>query len=159
MKRTTHLLAFAGVAYLAICLSLASQTMPRNSGLSASASPIQRASSSPTLSPANQNPRPLPFHGMVSAVDQKNKTFTISGKEARRVFKVTSKTQIIKGSGIVTMKDIVDNEEVSGSYWKNADGTLEAKVVKLGPMEKKTASPAAKTSPSLSPGPSTSPKL
>ena len=159
MKRTTHLLAFAGIAHLAICLSLAAQTMPRNSGLSASASPIQGASSSPTLSPANQNLRPLPFHGMVSGVDQKNKTFTIFGKEARRVFKVTSKTQIVKGSGIVTMKDIVDNEEVSGSYWKNADGTLEAKVVKLGQMERKTASPAAKASPSLSPRPSTSPKL
>jgi|ERR1700693_5683056 len=158
MKRTTYLLAFVGIAHLALCLSLAAQTMPRNSGLSAPASPIQGASSSPTASPANPNLRPLPFHGMVSGVDQKNKTFTIFGKEPRRIFKVSSKTQIIKGSGIATMKDIVDNEEVSGSYWRNADGTLEAKVVKLGPMEKKTASPAAKTSPSLSPGPSTSPK-
>jgi hypothetical protein len=159
MKRTTRLLAFASIAHLALCLSLVAQTMPRNSGLSASAPPIQGASSSPTVSPANPNSRPLPFHGMVSEVDQKNKTFTISGKEARRIFKVTSKTQIIKGSGIATKKDIVDNEEVSGSYWKNADGTLEAKVVKLGPTEKKTASPAAKASPSVSPGPSTSPKL
>jgi hypothetical protein len=158
MKRTTHLLAFAGIAHLAICFSLAAQTMPRNSGLSASASPIQGASSSPTVSPANQSLRPLPFHGMVSGVDQKNKTFTIFGKEARRVFKVTSKTQIIKGLGIATMKDIVDKEEVSGSYWRNADGTLEAKVVKLGPIEKKMPSPVAKTSPGLSPVPSTSPR-
>ena len=87
---------------------------------------------------------------MVSAVDQKNKTFTISGKEATRVFKVTDKTSIMKGAATVTMKDIVDNEEVSGAYWKNPDGSLEAKFVKLGPMEKKTASPAPK--------PSTTPK-
>jgi hypothetical protein len=87
---------------------------------------------------------------MVSAVDQKNKTFTISGKEATRVFKVTDKTNIMKGAGTGTMKDIVDNEEVSGAYWKNPDGTLEAKFVKLGPTEKKTASPA--------PSPSTTPK-
>ena len=81
---------------------------------------------------------------MVSAVDQKNKTFAISGKEATRVFKVTDKTSIMKGAATVTMKDIVDNEEVSGAYWKNPDGSLEAKFVKLGPMEKKTASPAPK---------------
>src|SRR5205814_8785806 len=64
----------------------------------------------------------FPFHGMVSAVDQKNKTFTISGKEATRVFKVTDKTSILKGAAAGTMKDIVDNEEVSGAYWKNPDG-------------------------------------
>lgn len=83
---------------------------------------------------------------MVSAVDQKNKTFTISGKEATRVFKVTDKTSIMKGAAAGTMKDIVDNEEVSGAYWKNPDGTLEAKFVKLGPMEKKTATPTPKPS-------------
>jgi len=84
---------------------------------------------------------------MVSAVDQKNRTFTISGKQATRVFKVSNKTQILKGAAIAAMKDIVDNEEVSGSCWKNTDGSLEAKVVKLGPMEKKTASPAPKATP------------
>jgi len=31
------------------------------------------------------------------------------------------------------MKDAVVNEEIRGSYWKMADGTLEAKTVKLGP--------------------------
>ena len=84
---------------------------------------------------------------MVSAVDQKNRTFTISGKQATRVFKVSNKTQILKGTATAAMKDIVDNEEVRGSYWKNTDGSLEAKVVKLGPMEKKTASPAPKATP------------
>ena len=52
------------------------------------------------------------------------------------------------------MKDITENEEVSGSYWKNADGTLEAKTVTLGPAGKaktSTASPAA--SPKASPSP------
>jgi hypothetical protein len=95
---------------------------------------------------------------MVSAVDQKNKTFTISGKEATRVFKVTNKTQILKGAATAAMKDIVENEEVSGSYWKNADSTFEAKVVKLDPMEKKLASPAAKSSASPSPSASATPE-
>ena len=125
MKSKTHLIAAA--ISLVFSLSLPAQTTP-------------------SPSPGTQSPRPIPFHGMVSAVDQKNKTFTISGKEATRVFKVTDKTSIIKGGAAGTMKDIVDNEEVSGAYWKNPDGTLEAKFVKLGPVEKKAATPAPKAS-------------
>jgi hypothetical protein len=51
---------------------------------------------------------------------------------------------IMKGAAAGTMKDIVDNEEVSGAYWKNPGGTLEAKFVKLGPTEKKVSSQAPK---------------
>ena len=147
----------AAIALLAFCFQVAAQTMPRGTGLSASASPITGGSATPSASAAKQNPRPLPFHGMVSAVDQKNKTFTISGKQATRVFKVTPKTQIIKGAAAGAMKDIVDSEEISGSYWKDVDGAFEAKVVKLGPMEKKPASPAPKSSTSPSPTGSPSP--
>jgi hypothetical protein len=153
MNSKTRLIAMASIVPLASCLPLIAQTMPRNAGLSASASPI--SSVSPSSTPSN---RPLPFHGMVSGVDQKNKSFTISGKGATRLFKVTNKTQILKGAATAAMKDIVDNEEVSGSYWRNPDGSLEAKVVKVGPMEKKTASPVAKPSPSSSPTPSMTPK-
>jgi len=128
MKSKTYLIAAAIISPLFFSLSLAAQT--------------------PTPSPSagKQANRPVPFHGMVSAVDQKNKTFTISGKEATRVFKVTNNTGIMKGAAAGTMKDIADNEEVSGAYWKNPDGTLEAKFVKVGPTEKKTASPAPKAS-------------
>ncbi len=128
MKSKTYLIAAAIITPLFFSLSLAAQT--------------------PTPSPSagKQANRPVPFHGMVSAVDQKNKTFTISGKEATRVFKVTNNTGIMKGVTAGTMKDIADNEEVSGAYWKNPDGTLEAKFVKVGPTEKKTASPAPKAS-------------
>jgi hypothetical protein len=107
---------------------------------SATASPIP----SPAASPAKQSTRPLPFHGMVSQVDQKAKTFGIHGKDKPHVFKITDKTIIMKGAGNATIKDIVENEEVSGSYWKSPDGSLEAKFVKLGPMKKPTApSPSA----------------
>ncbi len=71
---------------------------------------------------------------MISAVDQNAKTFTITGKKESRVFKITDKTSISKSGKAATMKDITENEEASGSYWKNADGTLEAKTVKLGPI-------------------------
>jgi len=132
-------LAAAIVASLIFPLSLGAQTAKSSS-----------SSPTPSASPSKQPTRPIPFHGMVSAVDHKNKTFTVSGKEATRVFKVTDKTSIMKGAATGTMKDIADNEEVSGAYWKNSDGTLEAKFVKLGPMEKKTPAPTPK--------PSTTPK-
>src|SRR6266576_3192447 len=128
-------LAAAIVASLIFPLSLGAQTAKSSS-----------SSPTPSASPSKQPTRPIPFHGMVSAVDHKNKTFTVSGKEATRVFKITDKTSIMKGAATGTMKDIADNEEVSGAYWKNSDETLEAKFVKLGPMEKKAASPAPKAS-------------
>jgi len=149
--------SIAAIVPLTFCFSASGQTMPRKTGLSASASPIAGGLATPSASPAKQNQRPLPFHGMVFAVDQKNKTFTISGKQATRAFKITGKTQIIKGAGAGAMKDIVENEEVSGSYWKNADGTFEAKVLKLGPTEKKPASPVAKSTPVASPSVSPTP--
>jgi hypothetical protein len=71
---------------------------------------------------------------MISAADQKAKTFTIAGKEKSRVFKITDKTVLTKAGVAATMKDVEANEEVRGSYWKAADGSLEAKTVKLGPM-------------------------
>ena len=149
MKRKTYFISStAFAATLALCLSLDAQTMSKKSS-STSASP------SATASPAKQTARPFPFHGMVSAVDQKAKTFTIAGKEKSRVFKVTDKTTVMKGGNTATMKDIVENEEVSGSYWKNPDGTLEAKNVKLGPMEK-ARTPAASSA--ASPKASASPK-
>jgi hypothetical protein len=149
MKHKIYLSSGLCVASFAFCLSLAAQTMPKKSS-STSASP------SATASPAKQTIRPFPFHGMISAVDQKAKTFTITGKEKSRVFKVTDKTTVTKGGNAVTMKDIAENEEVSGSYWKNPDGTLEAKNVKLGPMEKtktSAASPTASLKASASPKP------
>lgn len=71
---------------------------------------------------------------MISAVDQTAKTFTIAGKEKARVFKVTDQTVLTKAGAVATMKDVVANEEVRGSYSKAADGSLEAKIGKLGPM-------------------------
>jgi hypothetical protein len=125
MNSKTFPIAFAIVSSLLCSLTLIAQT----------------ASPAGSTSPARQAIRPIPFHGMVSAVDQKNKTFTISGKEATRVFKVSDKTAITKGAGAAKFSDIAQNQEVSGAYWKNPDGTLEAKMVKLGPMAKPSPSP------------------
>jgi hypothetical protein len=150
MKQKKYLIGGVCIAALLFCIPLLAQNPPIKS-----ASPLASPVATAAASPARQSARPLPFHGMVSAVDQRAKTFTISSKEESRAFKVTDKTVVTKGANAATMKDIVENGEVSGSYWKNADGTLEAKTVKLGPMEKAKSTAA---SPTASPKPSASPK-
>ena len=109
--------------------------------------------------------RAVPFHGMISTVDQAAKTFTIAGKEKARVFKVTDTTVLTKAGAPATMKDVAANEEVRGSYLKAADGSLEVKTAKLGPMTEteKAAGPKSskkKAKADASPGaaPSTSTK-
>ena len=79
---------------------------------------------------------------MISAVDQTAKTFTVSGKEKSRVFRLADKTLILRAGKKVTIKEMSENQEVSGSAWQKPDGTLEAKLVKLGPAEKLKATPS-----------------
>jgi hypothetical protein len=165
----------ACLAALALCAPLAAFAATKKSSTpapNASASPKPKATASPatkpTTPPAAPTTRAVPFRGVISAVDQKAKTFTIAGKEKSRVFKITDKTVLTKAGAAATMKDVVPNEEVRGSYWKAADGSLEAKTVKLGPKteaekaaaaKKKSAPPEASASPSASPSvsPSSSP--
>ena len=177
MKNKLHLITACTVA-LACCLPLAATGATKKSALptpSPMASPKAKASPTPKTTPAPASntttdaskARAIPFHGMISAVDARAKTFTIAGKEHSRVFKITDKTVMTKAGAPATMKDVVANEEARGSYWKVMDGTLEAKTVKLGPKtdaekaadekakEKKKEKEAAAES---SPSPSASPK-
>src|SRR5436190_8058155 len=156
MKTKTCLMSGVCVVAIALC-TLASAQTPRTSS-SPSASP--KTAASPAGSAAKQGTRPFPFHGMISAVDQNAKTFTIAGKNQSRTFKVTDKTSVTKAGKTASMMDITENEEASGSYWKNADGSLEAKLVKIGPMSagEKANESTKKTKSSPSPAASPSPK-
>src|SRR3954470_1304268 len=90
--------------------------------------------------------RVIPFHGMISAVDGRGKTFTIAGSDESPGLKISDQTTITKTGAPATMKDVVQNEEVRGSYWKEADGTLIARTVKVGPRteQEKAADEARK---------------
>jgi hypothetical protein len=129
-------------------------------------SPPAKAMTSPSdQTTTTTKVRAIPFHGTVSTVDQTAKTFTIAGKEKSRVFKMTDTTVITKGGAPATMNDVAANEEVRGNYVKAADGTLEAKTVKLGPLtdaEKAEKKPSKKKKEkedaSASPSPSVEPK-
>lgn len=112
----------------------------------ASPSPAASAAASPAATSAKAG-RAFPFHGMVASVDARAKTFTINGKkDGSRVFKISDQSVITKTGAPATMKDIVGNEEIRGSYWKEADGSLVAKSVKLGPLteQEKAAEDARK---------------
>jgi hypothetical protein len=132
--------AFACATPMAVSAATKKSPSPTPSPM-APAAPKTKATPAPktTSSPAGNTTtdpskaRAIPFHGTISAADQRAKTFTIAGKEKSRVFKITDKTVITKAGNPATMKDIVANEEARGSYWKVMDGTLEAKTVKLGP--------------------------
>jgi hypothetical protein len=124
MKTKFYLAGGVCAASLALCMPLNAQLSPATS-----ASP---ATSPQVTGPLATKPatRPLPFHGKISAVDQSAKTFNIG---ANQTFKVTDGTLITKAGAPATMTDIVENEQARGVYLKQADGTLEAKTVKIGP--------------------------
>jgi len=80
----------------------------------------------------------VPYHGVISAVDKNAKTITIEGRMKPRVLKVIDGTSITKGGETASIDDINKDDEVSGSYLKDADGTLLARTVKIGPVQRKT---------------------
>ena len=150
MKNKIHTV-IASVAAIALSAAPAAFAAPKNSP-----SPSPSAHASPTAKTEAPSTRAIPFRGKISAVDQTAKTFTIAGKEASRVFKVTDKTVITKDGAPAKMTDIAANEDVSGSYWKAADGSLEAKTVKLG--QKAETKTSKKKAADASASPSASPK-
>ena len=141
----------ACTAALVYCAPLAAFAASPTPAASPKSSPASKTMTSPADKTADSTTttiaakaRAIPFHGTISTVDQTAKTFTIAGKEKSRVFKITDTTVITKAGAPATMTDVVANEQVSGSYVKAADGSLEAKSVKLGPKTEAEKKPSKK---------------
>ena len=116
---------------------------------------ISQATSSPLPSPTPTNGsrmthRPkgilVPYHGVISAVDKNAKTFTIEGRMESHVLKIIDGTPITKDGQTATIDDINKDDEVSGSYLKDSDGSLLARTVKIGAIKHK-ATPTPTASP------------
>jgi hypothetical protein len=167
MKMKYPVIASASLFALVVCLPLQVHAGAKGSP-SPDAGSAVGTDPSPATAAAAGKMRATPFKGMIAAVDDKAKTFTIAGKETSHSLKISDKTIITKGGQPATMKDVVSNEEVRGSYYKMPDGSMEAKIVKLGPLtdaekaekearrakreEKKAGfSPGTSVSPSVSP--------
>ena len=125
---------------LCLCTLLSDQAISQATSSSPAAQP------SPTGSSVRHRPKGLlvPYHGIISAVDKNAKTFTIEGRRDSRVLKIIEGTPITKGGETATIDDLNKDVEVSGSYLKDADGTLLARTVKIGPVKRKeTPTPTA----------------
>jgi hypothetical protein len=135
MKHKNFLIIAGFFATVVICFPLHTQAAPKKAFPSPDAGSSADADASPaTAATSGGKMRATPFKGIIAAVDDKAKTFTIAGKENSHVLKITDKTIITKGGQPATMKDVVANEEVRGSCYKMSDGSMEAKLVKLGPL-------------------------
>jgi hypothetical protein len=100
----------------------------------ATASPAASASTSAAQAEASPV-KSHQFHGMVASVDAKAKTFTISSKkDSGLVFKISDQTLITKTGNPATVKDIAGNQEVRGAFWKQADGSLLVRSIKIAPF-------------------------
>jgi hypothetical protein len=146
MTNKLSLIVGAGMA-IALCLTSSvlaqgekgASPSPRASASSATAatSPAADAASSPA-----KKQKAIPFHGIISTVDQTAKTFSIGGKEKTRVFRITDRSVITIKMGkrwrahfgpkkTGTMANVAIGDKVSGWFWKNADDSLEVKSVNI----------------------------
>ena len=133
--------------YLGAALTLCLCTLLSEQAISQPTS-SPSASTSPSSSRVKHKPKGLlvPYHGIISAVDKDAKTFTIEGRRESRVLKMIDGTSITKGGETATIDDFNKDDEVSGSYLKDSDGTLVARTVKIGPVKRK-ASPTPTATP------------
>jgi hypothetical protein len=136
MKIKQLLITGTCVAALTLCLPVAYAQSPSPSPKS-KASPTAKAEKTTTKSETKETTatdkpaRSIPFRGDVNEVDSDDKTFTI-GKTTKRTLKVTDKTKVTKDGEDASFTDITAGTYVTGSYWKQEDGTLEARTVKVG---------------------------
>ena len=139
MRTPSNYLGAALTLYLCTVLSEQAISQPTSS---------PSASTSPSSSRVKHRPKGLlvPYHGIISAVDKDAKTFTIEGRRESRVLKMIDGTSITKGGETATIDDFNKDDEVSGSYLKDSDGTLLARTVKIGPVKRK-ASPTPTATP------------
>ena len=154
----------AALLYCAPIAAFAASPTPAASPKSSPKAKTTAAEKAPAVETSTTKVRALPFHGTIASVEQTTKSFTIAGKEKSRIFKVTETTVLTKGGAPATFADLAANEEVRGNYVKAADGSMEARTVKVGPMtdaekaEKKPSKKKTTEDTSASAAPSASPK-
>jgi hypothetical protein len=134
MKIQKLLITGTCMAALTLCLPIAN-AQTESPSPKTKASPTEKAakqkSEKTDTATADKPARSIPFRGDVNEVDSDAKTFEI-GKGTKRTLKVTDKTKINKEGGEGSFSDITAGTYVTGSYWKQEDGTLEARTVNVG---------------------------
>jgi len=144
----TYKLSLIVGAGMAIALNITSSVLAEEKkatspspGATASSAPTATSPTADAASSQAKKQKALPFLGIISAVDQTAKTFSIAGKERTRVFRITDRSVIkIKTTGkfhvhfgdkVGAMTDVAKGQKVTGSFLKDADGSLEVQSVLL----------------------------
>jgi len=78
---------------------------------------------------ALQPHRVLPFHGKIKAVDNSAKTVSVG----TLTLNVTSETKILKSGKPATFQDLAIDDNVAGSYRKDAEGRMDVISLRVGP--------------------------
>jgi hypothetical protein len=142
MKYSSPLLSLTCITALALApVSAFAQSTKASPSPGEKSSPAAKTSESSSAKP----PRAIPLTGKVSEVDSSAKTFTIAGKTASRVFKITDRSTVTKDGAAATFDEIAVEGKVTGSYWKQEDGTLEIKTLKIGGPGTSEKSPSKKS--------------
>lgn len=81
--------------------------------------------------------RKLPFHGKVAAVEAKAMTI----KVGKMILHITPETKITKDGKPAIFADISVGEVVHGSYKKDAEGKLNATLIRIGPKTENKKAP------------------
>lgn len=73
-----------------------------------------------------------PFRGVIGAVDAQARTLTLVGKQTRRIIQVTDATRLEKSGKAAVFEDLKTGERIGGTLKKNATGTEEALLIRVG---------------------------
>src|SRR5436190_878523 len=102
MKHKNFLIIGAFFATVVVCFQLHTQAAPKKASPSPDAGNSADADASPaTAATASGKMRATPFKGMIAAVDDKAKTFTIASKENSRVLKITEEAKSAWTDGLI----------------------------------------------------------
>jgi hypothetical protein len=96
--------------------------------------------------PKENQPKTLPFHGVISSIDKKQITLTVG----ERTFQITSATRITKHGKPAIFDDAAVGDHVGGSYKKSGD-KLDAVTINLDMKQEKSAPPQKPSKPSEKP--------
>lgn len=93
-------------------------------------SPAQDDTNAPAAQTPPKKHKATPFHGNVAAVDTGAQTLTVG----TLVISISSKTKISNATNgePAILSDISVGEYVSGSYTKDSDGNLKARIIHIG---------------------------
>lgn len=109
---------------------LTSEHAMKHEGAAKLSKPLAGAAVAATT--VKRSERPIGFHGTVASVTGNKVILSSKSGEGRHLI-IGKETKLLRAGLPAGTAAIVPGEMIRGSYWKNANGVLEAKTIKIGP--------------------------